>query len=390
MHCQYTYYRLALTLWPWVSVVATMAFPVTPRIISRFLFSAFLPYFLVTLGVLGCTLSMIFFVQLLQWAAEKGIALIWTVSSFGNLLPYLLSLALPIAFLVGMLLTLGQLAESGEIIALRASGFSFREILRPFFAVAAALSVALLLLNHSLSPAGLHVFRDSFREGLRQITRLDIEGRSLLDLGPFKFFAETADRKNRTLTRVLLYRPGAAEGQIRVQAARGSWQLLAGRGVELVLQDGELQLPSATDPSRLTLGHFDRYTVFVPFMTKSRVREPSTREQTTPALRLKLGDPKLEERRRAEARTEIAARSAIALSPLIFFCMAAPLGLRIDKRSRSMALVLSLAVLFGFYALLSFGIILGNRSNAAAPFAPWMADLAGLAAGWLLMRSCPG
>ena len=58
--------------------------------------------------------------------------------------------------------------------------------------------------------------------------------------------------------------------------------------------------------------------------------------------------------------------------------------------SRSMALVLSLAVLFGFYALLSFGIILGNRSNAAAPFAPWMADLAGLAAGWLLMRSCPG
>jgi len=360
------------------------------RLSSRYILSAFLPFFLVTLGVLVCTLAMTFFVQLLQWAAEKGIALIWTLSSFGNLLPYLLSLALPIAFLVGMLLTLGQLAESGEVIALRASGFSFREILRPFLAVAAALSVALLLLNHSLSPAGLHVFRDSFREGLRQITRLDIEGRSLLDLGPFKFYAESADRKAHTLERVLLYRPGAAEGQIRVQAAHGSWQLLAGRGVELVLSEGELQLPSATDPTRLALGRFDRYTVFVPFMTKSRVREPTTRELTTPALRARLAEPQLAERRGAEARTEIAARSAIALSPLIFFCMAAPLGLRIDKRSRSMALTLSLAVLFVFYALLSFGIILGNRSIAAAPFTPWLGDLAGLAAGWLLMRSYRG
>ena len=356
------------------------------RLVSRYLFSVFLPYFLIALGVLVATLAMTFFVQLLQWAAEKGIALIWTVSSFGNLLPYLLSLALPIAFLVAMLLTLGQLAESGEVTALRASGFSFREILAPFLSTAAALSLALLVLNHAVSPAGLRVFRDSFREGLRQITRLELDARSLLDLGPFKFFAESADRKAHTLGRVLLYRPGAAEGQLRVQAARGRWELLAGRGVELVLEDGDLQLPSPNDPSRLALGHFDRYTVFVPFMTKGRVREPTMRELPTPALRRRVADEGVPMDKRTEAATEIAARSAIAFSPLAFFSLAAPLGLRIDKRSRSMALGLSLVSLFVFYAVLALGIIIGNRYFSMSYEAPWIADLACLGAGWWLMR----
>lgn len=360
-----------------------------PRIITRYLFRVFLPHFLLALGVLVCILAMSFFVKLLQWAAEKGIALAWTVSSFGDLLPYLLSLALPIAYLVAVLLTLGQLAESGEVTALRASGFSYREILRPFLAAAAALSLLLVLLNHRWSPGGLHVFRDSFREGLRQITRLDLDAKSLTDLGPFKFYAEQADRKSQTLRQVLLYRPGASEGRVRVQAARGSWRLLAGRGVELVLEDGQLQLPSADDPSRLALGRFERYTVFVPFITKGWARTPTVRELTSRALRERLREAP-DPRSRAETRTEIAARSAAAMSPLAFFCLAAPLGLRIDKRSRSVALGLSLLVLFGFYALLALGMILGNRSSALAPAAPWLADAAGAAVGAWLMRTLVG
>jgi lipopolysaccharide export LptBFGC system permease protein LptF len=355
------------------------------RILSRYLLQTFLPHFLLALGLMVSVLVMIFYVKLIQWAAEKGISLSWTVSSFGDLSPYLLSLAVPVAFLVAFLLTLGQLSESGEVMAMRASGFSFLEILTPFFWTALALSLFLLPLNHAWSPRGYNVFRDSFREGLREITRLDFEAKTLMDIGPFKLFAEEVDTGGRALRHVRLYRPGVAQGGARIEADRGSWQLLKGRGIELTLEDGAIQLPNTSDPERLAVAHFDRYVVYVPFITRGFARTPGTRELTSAALRERLRQTITEENR-ADARTELAVRTASAVSPLVFFCIAAPLGLRTKHRGRSSAFAWSLVVLFGFYALLSLGIIIGSRSVSLAPYAPWLGDATTVAAAALLAR----
>src|SRR5258708_15512939 len=129
------------------------------------------------------------FLRLFNLAVLKGISPLWILACFARLLPYFLSLALPMAFLVALLLTLGQLSESGEIMALRSSGFSFAEILWPYFAMAVLFSAALFYINHKASPEGFHSFRNRYESAVAQVSRLDLEPGTFTEIGEWKLFA---------------------------------------------------------------------------------------------------------------------------------------------------------------------------------------------------------
>src|SRR5258708_20011601 len=102
------------------------------------------------------------FLRLFNLAVLKGISPLWILSCFARLLPYFLSLALPMAFLVALLLTLGQLSESGEIMALRSSGFSFAEILWPYFAMPVLFTAVLFFANPKARPESVPSFLNPY------------------------------------------------------------------------------------------------------------------------------------------------------------------------------------------------------------------------------------
>jgi lipopolysaccharide export LptBFGC system permease protein LptF len=84
---------------------------------------------------------------------------------------------------------------------------------------------------------------------------------------------------------------------------------------------------------------------------------------------------------------EKAARTAGALSPFIFFWVAAPLGMGLKRRARGADFAVSLGVMFAYYGLLVVGISFGRRHDAVASVAPWLANAVGLTAGlWLTKR----
>src|SRR5579859_6864296 len=120
-------------------------------ILPRYLFRQYLPTLVLSLAVCMGVLLMNQFLRLFNLAVLKGISPLWILTCFARLMPSFLSLALPMAFLVALLLTLGQLSESGEVMALRSSGFSFAEILWPYFAIAVLFSAILLFINHKVS-----------------------------------------------------------------------------------------------------------------------------------------------------------------------------------------------------------------------------------------------
>jgi len=79
-------------------------------------------------------------------------------------------------------------------------------------------------------------------------------------------------------------------------------------------------------------------------------------------------------------------RSASAVSPFVFFFLAAPLGLQMQKHSKGLGFAFSLAILFFFYGLLAVGIGVGRRNEHLSHVAPWLADAAGLACGLAMTR----
>ena len=355
-------------------------------IIPRYLLKQFLPLFAAGLALFLGVLLMNQFLRLFTMAVLKGLPLWWILACFARLLPSFASLALPMAYLVSAMVALGQLSDSGETMALRASGFSFREIARPFLWTALALSALLLYINHKAGPEGFHAFRERTSEAGQKLARIDLEPGVFTDLGPWRLFARDADNATGRMEGVYLVKPDGQDAA-RVSAARGTLELDAGRGVNLTLEDGRLQLPN-DDPEKLLTGSFARYEVFMPLTPPAGPREADIQELNTRALRARAADPGTPRDRRLEYLVEASARSAGALSPLVFFWIAVPLGLGLKRRARGADFAISLLVMFVFYGLFVLGVSLGRRHEALTGVAPWIADAAGLAAGaWLTRRA---
>lgn len=363
-----------------------MAAPSLP-IVPRYLLRQFLPLFGACLALFLGVLLMNQFLRLFSLAMMKGIPAYWILSCFARLLPSFATLAVPMAYLVAVMLTLGQLSHTGELIALRSAGFSFREITRPFFWAGAALTALLLLVNHKTGPEGFRSFRKAVSAASQKMARLDLRPRSFTVLGPWRLYARDYQETTGRLEGVYLVKPGERSA-VRVNAEHGTLKLDPGRGVDLELLDGELQLPNE-DPARFTSGRFDRYRVHLPLGGGPEVpRDLDIQELNTAGLRRRIADPETKPDRRREYRVEAALRSASAFSPFVFFWVAAPLGLGLKRRARGGDFAASLGVLFVFYGLLVLGVSLGRRHDLLAPVAPWLADAAGLCAGaWLTRRA---
>jgi lipopolysaccharide export system permease protein len=356
--------------------------PILPRYIIR----QFLPTFGAGLALFLGVLLMNQFLRLFTLAVMKGLPLWWILSCFARILPSFASLAVPMAFLVAAMVTLGHLADTGEVMALRSSGFSFFEIAKPFLWLGVALSLLLLLINHHAGPAGFHSFRNRTSEAAQKLAKIELRPRTFTTIGPWRLYSREADNSTGTMEDVYLVRTGKKD-PIRVNAARGTISLEPGVGVEMKLEDGQLQLPNA-DPAHYTSGRFERYNVFLPVVEPAEHRDPDLQEMTTHDLRVLAAEPGLSHDKRLEYEVEETARSAGALSPFVFFFIAAPLGLGLKRRARGADFAASLGVMFAYYGLLVVGISLGRRHDLLATSAPWLGDAVGLAIGfWLTKRA---
>jgi lipopolysaccharide export LptBFGC system permease protein LptF len=324
------------------------------------------------------------FLRLFSLAMMKGIPAWWILACFARLLPSFAALAMPMSFLVASMVVLGQLADSGEVMALRASGFSYGEITRPLLWMSVALSALLLFVNHKAGPEGFHSFKKRTTEAAQKVARVELRPRSFTELGPWRLYARGSDAKTGSLEGVYLVKPGQAQG-MRINAEKGTLTSDLGRGITLELIDGQLQLPN-NEPERFTSGRFDRYTVFVPLTAEALApRELDMQEMNTALLREKAKDPATTNERRLEYRVEAAVRTVGALSPFVFFWVGVPLGM-VKRRARGADFAASLGVMFVFYGLLVVGVSLGRRHEALASTAPWLCDAAGLLAGFFLSR----
>jgi len=354
--------------------------PILPRYILR----QFLPIFGACVALFMGVLMMNQFLRLFSLAMMKGIPVWWILACFARLLPSLAALAVPMSFLVAAMVVLGHLSDTGEITALRASGFSYGEITRPLLWASIALSALLLLVNHKLGPDGYHSFKKRTSEAAQKLARVELRPRSFTELGPWRLYARASDAKTGELEGVYLVKPGQRQG-MRINAEKGRIASDPGRGVTLELLDGQLQLPNI-EPERFTSGRFERYSVFVPLTLPAALpRELDMQEMSTPRLREKIAASETSRDRRLEYRVEAAVRTVGALSPFVFFWVGVPLGM-IKRRARGSDFAAGLGVMFLFYGLLVVGVSLGRRHESLASIAPWLCDAAGLATGFFLSR----
>jgi len=120
--------------------------------IDRYVFSEWMRGFLLALGA---TLGLLIIYDMydnLGDLLEFNATTKQILGYYVNLVPALLPTILPVAFLVSLMFSLGNLHRNNEIVAMRACGLSFWRITRSLWATGLALSCLMLFLNAKVVP----------------------------------------------------------------------------------------------------------------------------------------------------------------------------------------------------------------------------------------------
>ena len=354
------------------------------RVFSRF--------FGLAMFVFVSLLVMLNFVQIVNQGVLSGFSLYFFAKSVLFMLPNIVATSLPLAFLLAMLLSLGQMSQDGEIIALRAGGFSFHGIFTGVFWAAALASLLLLWLNNWAGPAGLRRSTDYTISMLNRVTKIELKPRTFQKLTDWVLYAAEVNDMTGAMRGVKLLRridKGEEPAFVtKINASEGRYRMASDRGLEIELGGGQFSQTDCKDPEKILYGAFSSYKTLLPFFPEGgKARKLNHRELTTPRLLDVLRGGGLDAETAAKYRIEAASRFALALAPLAFFLVGAPLGVALDKRGRSAGFGISLLLIFFYYGLTVSGMVLCRKYGALYPwaiFAPVL--LTGAAGAWLWKR----
>jgi len=312
----------------------------------------------------------------------------------------LLTMTVPMALLLGILIGVGRLAAENEVLAIRAAGLSVTRSFTPVIVMGGVLSAALLWANQGPIPRLFQRIDD---------IRYDIQFDLLTNLKPGIFYSELGT-KDRELTLYYEQRTTPLEGQdqagrlemrrvsMRMEARRGSFYpgqnpadereaeklaeqldilVTADRG--LIVGDPELQQLRATlydgtimpmqnvgtsQAIRVRFSSLD-YVIEGGDEDAQEVREVSPPEMTTPALFRRLMDQPEEPRyreggagarltgpwkRHFSARNELLQRFSLPLACLAFAMIAVPLGIEVRPRAKSLSFLIATGLMTVYYA----------------------------------------
>lgn len=306
-------------------------------------------------------------------------------------LPNIFVLTLPMAFLLGVLLGIGRLAADSELVAIRASGISLWQLLRPLSLLAALLAVLNLILMLYVLPRGNEAYSRLLIEMVERSNGRQIE--------PRVFFSEfqgkvlwifDRERSGRWLgvflsdsTEASIQRTWVADaGQLYFDASSGQAVVELENAIEHVFD--------LTQPEVYRISRHRRSVAVVQDRLAMKERQRWASHKSVRAMTLEenlvaVKDPNLPEELRILARIEVHKKFAIPAAIVVFAFLALPLGITNRRSAKASGFALSIAVVAGYHLLLTQGEEAARVGRLSPSLAMWLPNLLGFGVGLVLL-----
>lgn len=286
----------------------------------------------------------------------------------GLLVPFVVSYALPMGILTGILLVLGRLSAQQEITAMRAAGLGLARITAPVFAVAILGLAVSLVFNLELGPRAKTRYRVELAGSIRNNPLSFIVPRTFIREFP-GYVIYVSEKRDREVTGLWLWELDRSERVVKVvRAAEGRVEFDDQQvALNLTLLRGHTEFRNTRDPedfseARPVVGFADA-RVALPL--EKLLGRSSFRRKLTWMTLSELAD---ERRRVIENREGLPAREVferrisiqfamqgsfvMAFAVLSFALVGAPLGIKLQRRESSANLGLALVLSMAFYFML--------------------------------------
>lgn len=364
------------------------------RTLSLYVVREVVQYALLGLAAITVVLVMRNLVRVLDEVIGAGFRLADLVNVLQLLITMLVSYALPISFLFGVLLAIGRMATDVEIIAMRACGVGLAGILLPIVTVGILISGVSWYMAIDVEPAAQRGLAKAILKMLARGATI-VPGQFTM-VGGRLIYAEARD--SGALQGVVIADRTDPKHTLLIFAETGQMTLDDDTGVLVLhLETGDIHVdpPSSAAESyqRIAFDKFD-YTIDMGGMLGPgaipRAREMTMEELRDVAGKIAAGQPTgfLRETEPIAYSLHLNRRLATPLSATLFALVGVPLAMRRTRGARAWGVLLSAGVAFLYYALQSVSEMVVMRGILVPVIALWIPNvLFALLAVFLLMRA---
>jgi lipopolysaccharide export system permease protein len=347
--------------------------------------------FLIGLMVFMIIVLMDKIFRLIELIVTKGASLLHILRLMMYITPSFLIFTVPMALLLGTLLTFGRLSSDNEITAFKASGVSLYQLFRPVF----LFSIAASLFTTWLVFYGLPWGNRGFMATLQTIvqTKADVEIQERVFNDEFEGLVVYVDKvpiEGQKMEGVLIY-DERDEDRYNTIFAKEAFLLNDPRSGDLVLKlvKGEIH---RTEQKTKTY-HRIRFEAYDLRLELSKTFEAIGRKLKEHEMSIEEINARIEKMRQegknpAPLQVELHKRYALPFACVVFGLIGVPLGIQPRRSGRSHGFVFSILILLGYYVSLSACEMLAVRGAIPAFMAGWAPTFlfAGLG-GYLLVKA---
>ena len=359
------------------------------RLVDRYLLREMLwPFFLTLVGFLIFFMLLVIG-QLSQYLVDRVIPAGTLISLMLYRVPYLFTLALPVATLFSIFLALGRLGHDRELIALQAGGISLRRLLIPLLAIGLMIGAVDFVVGNEIAPWAVQRSNQIYTELFFGSSRSPQIRDNAFFRGPGDrfFYVRRHDPETDVLHDVLIYDKSGELSLTEdddfpkvVTADRAQWD-----GTVWHLQSGVLHAIDEQGQLRYT-SRFETMDIQVGEAVRQLVLEQRTpQEMSLSELGERIAAFR-ETGRSADALiVQYHAKIAIPAACLVFALFGAPLALLLGPRGRAFGVILGVLLVLlyqGFYFWT--GQILGTRGDLPPAWGAWLPNVVFGAVGVIL------
>jgi len=199
---------------------------------------------------------------------SKGVPFLMATEVLLLSLGYTFALSVPMAVLIAVLMSVGQLAADHEITALKANGIGLYAVLRPLLAGAAVVALGLTAYNHFVFPESNHRLANLLYDIGRKRPMMEIREQMFTEMNDKLTIhvREKDDRTGRIRDVTILEKENPNDQAPRLTTAE--WGLIipdhANDALMIELHDGEMhEMPDAQDPSKYQVIRFSQHNLYL-------------------------------------------------------------------------------------------------------------------------------
>ena len=330
-----------------------------PTLLYSYLATEMLAPFFASFLVMNSVFFLVQLVPFLNVVLDLEINFVDFVRLFLYLFPNMFLYSIPMAAMMGVIISFTRLSADTEILAFKASGISIYQMLPPIIVVSAAIAILAGYFSATLIPKSEIAMKQlMFQVAKEKIDKGIKEHQFTEALGDLVVYVETIDKETGKWTNVWVSDMRGQINPIITMARFGTMEAqIDNMLVTITLENGSLHRP---DDFRSQIISFEKYTINIPLQPPTILNgEDVTRldasSLTMSQLQESIKTVGPDTRKGREMLVQYHKRIVLPVGCFILSLLGMPLGLQAGPGRRAAGVPLGLAFFILYYILFTMG-----------------------------------